>query len=40
MNSDLKTVEQLVEVITREVLVAMAEQQQRASYPRRGTMPV
>ncbi len=33
MNSDLKTVEQLVEVITREVLVAMAEQQQKASIP-------
>ena len=29
MNPDLKTVEQLVEIITREVLVAMAEQQQR-----------
>jgi deoxyribose-phosphate aldolase len=33
MNSDLKTVEQLVEVITREVLVAMAEQQQQANIP-------
>jgi deoxyribose-phosphate aldolase len=33
MNPDLKTVEQLVEVITREVLVAMAEQQQRAAIP-------
>ncbi len=33
MNPDLKTVEQLVEVITREVLVAMAEQQQRAAVP-------
>jgi deoxyribose-phosphate aldolase len=33
MNPDMKTVEQLVEVITREVLVAMAEQQQRASIP-------
>ncbi len=33
MNADLKTVEQLVEIITREVLVAMMEQQQRASIP-------
>ena len=33
MNPDLKTVEQLVEIITREVLVAMAEQQQRAAAP-------
>ena len=33
MDSDLKTVEQLVEIITREVLVAMAEQKQRASIP-------
>ena len=31
MNPDMKTVEQLIEVITREVLVAMAEQQQRAA---------
>jgi deoxyribose-phosphate aldolase len=30
MNPDAKTVEQLVEVITREVLIAMAEQQDRA----------
>ncbi len=33
MNPDMKTVEQLVEIITREVLVAMMEQQQRASIP-------
>jgi deoxyribose-phosphate aldolase len=33
MNPDSKTVEQLVEVITREVLIAMAEQQDRASHP-------
>jgi deoxyribose-phosphate aldolase len=33
MNPDLKTVEQLVEIITREVLVAMAEQQQREAAP-------
>lgn len=33
MDSDLKTVEQLVEIITREVLVAMAEQKQRAVLP-------
>jgi deoxyribose-phosphate aldolase len=33
MDSDLKTVEQLVEIITREVLVAMAEQKQRAAIP-------
>ncbi len=33
MNPDVKTVEQLVEIITREVLVAMAEQQQRAAVP-------
>ena len=33
MDPDLKMVEQLVEVITREVLVAMAEQQQRAAIP-------
>ncbi len=33
MNPDIKTVEQLVEVITREVLIAMAEQQQRAAIP-------
>ena len=31
MNPDMKTVEKLIEVITREVLVAMAEQQQRAA---------
>ena len=29
MNPDLKTVEQIIEVITREVLIAMAEQQQK-----------
>ena len=33
MNPDIKTVEQLVEIITREVLIAMAEQQQRAAEP-------
>ena len=33
MNPDLKIVEQLVEIITREVLIAMAEQQQRAAAP-------
>lgn len=33
MDSDLKTVEQLVEIITREVLVAMAEQKQKAALP-------
>ena len=31
MDPDLKTVEQLIEVITREVLVAMAEQRQKAA---------
>ena len=33
MNPDLKTVEQLIEIITREVLVAMAEQQERSASP-------
>lgn len=33
MDSDLKTVEQLVEIITREVLVAMAEQKQKSALP-------
>ena len=33
MNPDLKTVEQLIEIITREVLVAMAEQQERSANP-------
>lgn len=33
MDSDLKTVEQLVEIITREVLVAMAEQKQKGAMP-------
>ncbi len=33
MNPDVKTVEQLVEIITRAVLVAMAEQQQKAAAP-------
>jgi deoxyribose-phosphate aldolase len=33
MNPDVKNVEQLVEIITREVLIAMAEQQQRAAAP-------
>jgi len=33
MNPDVKTVEELVEIITREVLIAMAEQKQRAALP-------
>jgi deoxyribose-phosphate aldolase len=33
MKSDSKLVEQLVEIITREVLVAMAEEEQRAAHP-------
>src|SRR5512147_953239 len=33
MKPDTKLVEQLVEIITREVLVAMAEEEQRAAYP-------
>jgi len=33
MNPDVKTVEQLIEIITREVLIAMAEQQQRVAVP-------
>jgi len=33
MDPDLKTVEQLVEIITREVLVALAEQKERAAIP-------
>ncbi len=33
MNPDMKTVEQLVEIITREVLVAIAEQQEKAAIP-------
>jgi deoxyribose-phosphate aldolase len=33
MNLEPKTVEQLVEIITREVLVAIAEQQERAALP-------
>jgi deoxyribose-phosphate aldolase len=33
MNPDLKTVEQLVEVITREVLIALAEQKAQAVFP-------
>jgi hypothetical protein len=36
MNPDVKTVEQLVEIITREVLIAMAEQQQRVAVPEGG----
>jgi deoxyribose-phosphate aldolase len=36
MNPDVKTVEQLVEIITHEVLIAMAEQQQRAAVPEGG----
>jgi deoxyribose-phosphate aldolase len=33
MNPDLSTIEQLIEVITREVLVAIAEQQAQAAIP-------
>ena len=33
MKPDTKLVEQLVEIITREVLIAMAEEEQRASHP-------
>src|SRR5215211_7995373 len=33
MNPDTKLVEQLVEIITREVLLAMAEEEQRAIHP-------
>src|SRR5512142_99270 len=33
MNTDMKTVESLVEIITHEVLAAMAEQQSRAAQP-------
>jgi deoxyribose-phosphate aldolase len=33
MNPDQKTVEQLIEVITREVLIAMAEQRSRSTIP-------
>lgn len=33
MNPDPKTVEQIVEIITREVLIALMEQQQRATAP-------
>jgi deoxyribose-phosphate aldolase len=33
MKPESKLVEQLVEIITREVLVAMAEEEQRAAYP-------
>jgi len=36
MNPDVKTVEQLIEIITREVLIAMAEGQQRAAVPEDG----
>jgi deoxyribose-phosphate aldolase len=36
MNADVKTVEQLVEIITREVLIAMAEHEQRAVVPEGG----
>ena len=36
MNPDVKTIEQLVEIIAREVLIAMAEQQQRAAAPEGG----
>lgn len=36
MNPDLRTVEQLVEVISREVLVAVMERQQRAEAPEGG----
>src|SRR5512147_746082 len=33
MNPDTKTVEQLVEIITREVLVAIAEQKEKSAIP-------
>src|SRR5512140_884712 len=33
MKPDIKLVEQLVEIITREVLVAMAEEEQRSAHP-------
>ena len=33
MNPDLKTVEQLIEIITHEVLAAMAEEKERAATP-------
>ena len=33
MKPDPKLVEQLVEIITREVLVAMAEEEQRGAHP-------
>ncbi len=33
MDPDLKTVEQLVEIITREVLIAMAEKKEQANMP-------
>ena len=33
MMTDMKTVENLVEIITHEVLVAMVEQQERAKQP-------
>lgn len=33
MKPDIKLVEQIVEIITHEVLVAMAEEEQRASHP-------
>jgi deoxyribose-phosphate aldolase len=36
MNPDSKTIEQLVEIITREVLIAMAEQQQARLQPQPG----
>ncbi len=36
MAPDLKAIEQLIEIITREVLVAMMEQQERAAIPEGG----
>jgi deoxyribose-phosphate aldolase len=33
MTMDVKTIEQLVEIITREVLVSMVEQQERGTFP-------
>ena len=36
MNPDINTVQQLVEIITREVLLAMAEQERQAAAPEGG----
>jgi deoxyribose-phosphate aldolase len=37
MSPDIKTVESLVEIITREVLLAMAEQEEQENYPEGAT---